>query len=114
MVTRFQELICWQKAFDLSNTIYEATIHMRDFGLRDQLRRASISTMNNIAEGFGKIHRKEMGRYLEYTTASCLEIESMTYLLERQQILNVDIILSIRNKAIECYKVTAGFSKSLK
>jgi len=114
MVTKFQDLICWQKAMELSIAVYSATSNLRDFELKDQLRRASISTMNNIAEGFGRKHTKEMSRYLEFSTASCLEIESMTLLMERLQLLDQEILADIRNKAVETYKVTSGFAKKIK
>ena len=114
MVTRFQDLICWQKAMELSITVYEATKELKDFELKSQLRRAALSTMNNIAEGFGRKHSKEMSRYLEFSTASCLEVESMTYLIERLKIFEIDTIVSIREKVVETYKVTSGFAKSIK
>lgn len=84
---RFQDLICWQKAKELSIVVYEVTTEIKDFELRNQLRRAALSTMNNIAEGYGKYHRREFRRYLEFTTASCLEIESMTILMEHLKII---------------------------
>jgi four helix bundle protein len=114
MVTKFQDLICWQKAMELSVVVYQATHTLKDFELKNQLRRAAISTMNNIAEGFGRKHSKEMSRYMEFTTASCLEIESMTLLMERLKLLNQESIIEIREKAIETYKVTSGFAKKLK
>lgn len=114
MVTKFQELICWQKAFDLTDCVYDATENMKDYGLKDQLRRSAVLCMNNIAEGFGKVSGNDMRRFFGYTTASCLEIESMTYLLERRSILDKKIVYNMRELAIETYKVTAGFAKSIK
>jgi four helix bundle protein len=110
---RFQELICWQKAKELSIVVYEVTTDIKDFELRNQLRRAALSAMNNIAEGFRKYHSKEFRRYLEYTTASCLEIESMTILMEHLKFIKPKAIISIRNKSIETYNITAAFAKSL-
>jgi four helix bundle protein len=114
MVQRFQDLICWQKALELTDKVYESTEYLKDFTLKDQLRRAAVSSMNNIAEGFGRFHSKDTKRFLEYSTSSCLEIESMTYLMERRKILEPHQIESIRAKAVETFKVTAGFAKSIK
>lgn len=114
MVKKFQDLICWQKALDLTDLIYTETKELRDFIIRDQIRRAAISVMNNIAEGFGRFHSRDMLRFFEYSTSSCLEIENMTYIMERQKTLEIEKIMLIRNQSIETYKVTAGFSRSIK
>ena len=64
MAGSFEELKVWQKARELANLIYSATRHgvssSRDFGLIDQIRRASVSVISNIAEGF------ERGSYTEF------------------------------------------------
>ena len=54
-IKKFEDLESWKKASQLTNTVYEATAtgsFARDFGLKDQIRRASISILSNIAEGF--------------------------------------------------------------
>ena len=54
-VKRFEDLDCWKKSRNLSSTVYEVTgagKFARDFALKDQIRRASISMLSNIAEGF--------------------------------------------------------------
>ena len=52
MVYNFEELVIWQIARDLTQEIYSSLSEIKDFGFRDQIQRASISIMNNIAEGF--------------------------------------------------------------
>ena len=59
----FEDLICWQKARELARFIYQITNAVdfsRDFGLRDQIRRAAVSVMSNIAEGFDRGTRIEL------------------------------------------------------
>jgi four helix bundle protein len=56
-ISRFEELVVWQRSKELSLEVYHATTagaFARDFGLRDQVRRAAVSVMSNIAEGFGR------------------------------------------------------------
>ena len=51
-IERFEEIKAWQKAKDLSVAVYRLFEHSKDFGFKDQIQRASVSVMNNIAEGF--------------------------------------------------------------
>jgi four helix bundle protein len=66
-VRRFEDLVVWQKSRDLSVSIYRSTAQgafSRDFALRDQIRRAAVSVMSNIAEGFGRYSRSELRQFL--------------------------------------------------
>ncbi len=81
-VERFEDLRCWQAARVLVKEIYEMTRQGKastDFGFRDQIRRASVSVINNIAEGFGRNSNKEFMRYLEISFASANEVKSLLY-----------------------------------
>lgn len=51
-INRFEDLICWEKARELTSGVYRAFKDCRDFGFKDQIQRASVSVMSNIAEGF--------------------------------------------------------------
>ena len=73
-VSRFEELIAWQKARGLANAIYLLTSQgsfSRDFGLRDQVQRAAVSVMSNIAEGFERGGSAEFHQFLVVAKASC-------------------------------------------
>src|ERR1041385_3113758 len=64
---RFVEIECWRKARELTNRIYDASgkaSFARDFGLRDQIRRASVSVMSNIAEGYDRSGTAEFVHFL--------------------------------------------------
>jgi len=79
---RFEEMHAWQSARDLVNLIYDATKQpdfSRDFALRDQVRRAAISIMSNIAEGFGSGSDAEFVRFLGYARRSVSEMQSQLY-----------------------------------
>ncbi|CEK13064.1 four helix bundle protein [Chthonomonas calidirosea] len=81
-VERFEELIAWQKARELTEAIYEVTrqgAFAKDFGLSGQIQRAAVSIMSNIAEGFERGGRGEFHQFLSTAKASCAEVRSQLY-----------------------------------
>jgi four helix bundle protein len=81
-ISRFEDLEIWRKARDLVREVYSVTSKgdfARDLGLRDQIRRASISVMANVAEGFARGGNKEFIQYLAQTKGSCGELRSHFY-----------------------------------
>ena len=81
--TRFEQLEVWQKSRALAVEIYRTSSRgtfARDFGLRDQLRRAAVSIMSNVAEGFGRYTRPEFRRFLMIARGSAAEVQSQLYL----------------------------------
>ena len=81
-IQRFEDLIVWQRARELTRGIYKMSERgqfARDFGLKDQLRRAAVSVMANIAEGFERGGRKEFHQFLSIGKASCAEVRSGLY-----------------------------------
>ena len=82
MVDKFEDLIAWQKARTLTGRVYEITndgAFARDFGLRDQIRRAALSVMSNLAEGFARGGRAEFHQFLVVAKGSCSEMRSQLY-----------------------------------
>ena len=83
-IQRFEDISAWKKAKDLSVLVYKHFEHSKDFGFRDQILRASVSVMNNIAEGFERKGTKEFKFFLYVAKGSCGEVRSMLILaLER-------------------------------
>lgn len=81
-VEKFEDLIAWQKARILARDIYQATRQnqfSRDFGLSNQIQRAAVSVMSNIAEGFERGNRAEFHQFLVIAKASCAELRSQLY-----------------------------------
>lgn len=79
---RFEELDAWQAARELTKAIYEMTdceSFRRDYTLKDQVRRASVSIMNNVAEGFDSGSTAEFVRFLGYARRSGSEVQSCLY-----------------------------------
>ncbi len=87
----FEEIIAWQKARELNSDLYLITRQgnfATDYGLRDQIRRASISITSNIAEGFERETTKEFIRFLYIAKASSGEFRSQLYLASDLKIYN--------------------------
>jgi four helix bundle protein len=79
---RFEDILAWQKAREVTRRIYEITASdrfARDYGLRNQLQRASVSIMANIAEGFGRHSDKEFANFLNMAHGSASETQSHLY-----------------------------------
>ena len=79
---KFEEIIAWQKARTVTRLVYEMTSDgrfARDFGLRDQIRRACVSIMANIAEGHGRRTDKEFANFLNMARGSACEVQSHLY-----------------------------------
>ena len=87
-IKKFEDLEIWKDARILVNTIYKNFSSLKDFGYRDQILRASVSIMNNIAEGFEYNSNKSFRRYLIIAKSSCGEVRSMLYLAEDLNYLN--------------------------
>lgn len=79
---RFEDLRLWQEARELANVLYEATEALRDYSFRDQMRRAVVSIMNNIAEGFERHSDADFAHFLTMAKGSSGEVRSMLYLGE--------------------------------
>jgi four helix bundle protein len=81
-VERFEDLVAWQKARELTRNIYQATrqgVFAKDFALSNQIQRAAVSIMSNIAEGFERGSRGEFHQYLSIAKSSCAELRSQLY-----------------------------------
>ena len=81
-IERFEDIEAWRDARILVKQIYETTNDgpfARDFGLRDQIRRAAVSTMSNIAEGFERSSNREFVRFLYMAKGSAGEVRSQLY-----------------------------------
>ena len=82
MVSRFEDLQAWQEARKLVNMVYKLTgsgLLAKDFGVRDQIQRASVSAMTNIAEGFDCESKAEFARFLGFAGRSAVKVQSLLY-----------------------------------
>jgi four helix bundle protein len=115
-ITRFEDLECWKHARALVNIVFDLCEQeplSKDFGTKDQIRRASISVMNNIAEGFGRHSRKQFLLFLDYSTASCMEVRSMSYVLLDRKYINNEAFDKLYTQTIACTNLNIGLIKKL-
>lgn len=105
-ISRFEDIRAWQTARDLTNLIYKLSKNgefARDFGLKDQIRRASVSVMSNIAEGFESQSQAQFIRFLNIAKASAAEVRSQLYVaLDQEYISKIefDTAFALSDKAL--------------
>jgi four helix bundle protein len=105
-ISSFEEIEVWKTARQLTNLIYNFTTQekfSRDFGLRDQIRRATVSVMSNIAEGFESQTQPQFIRYLGVAKASAGEVRSQLYVTLDQSYISkeqFDKAFDIADKAL--------------
>lgn len=81
-VEKFEDIIAWQKARELTKLVYSASgggNFAKDWGLKDQIRRASVSIMSNVAEGFDRAGRAEFHQFSVIAKGSCAEVRAQLY-----------------------------------
>lgn len=110
-IEKFEDLIGWQKARKLTKQIYRVTKSgefYKDFGLRDQIRRASVSSMSNLAEGFERGGRSEFHQFLVISKGSCAELRSQLYVALDADYLNEETFNDLIALAIETSRIIGG------
>ncbi|HEX8670802.1 MAG TPA: four helix bundle protein [Longimicrobium sp.] len=115
-INRFEDLLVWQKSRSLAVAVYQITgtgRFSRDFGLRDQVRRAAVSVMSNIAEGFGRYSRPEVRRFVTIARGSLAEVQSQLYLARDLEYLTDADHLSLNTRCIEVDRMLAALRTSL-
>ena len=116
-VSRFEELIAWQKARELAASIYAVTrtgTFHRDYSLVDQIRRAAVSVGSNIAEGFDRGNNKEFLSFLGIAKGSAAEVRSQLYTALDVGHLSHERFSLCFGQAEEVAKLISGLSASLR
>src|SRR5947208_1560661 len=111
-IERFEDIVAWQKARLLTKDIYASTNagrFARDFGLKDQIQRASVSTMSNIAEGFERGGDKEFRQFLSNSKGSCGEVKSQLYVALDQEYITPVAFEKLYATADEAGRLVFGF-----
>jgi len=116
-IERFEEIDAWKKARELTKIIYEITAQgniAKDFALKDQLRRASMSIMANIAEGFERGGNKEFRQFLSMAKGSVGEVKAQLYVALDSGQIPLERFNSLMALANETSRLIAGFLRYLK
>lgn len=112
-VSRFEDLLFWIKAKSLTLSLYNSFTGCRDYGFKDQILRASVSIMNNIAEGFEKGSNKDFKKFLFIAKGSSAEVRSMLYLAYELKYISGDNFNHNLDQSLEISKMLSGFIKKL-
>jgi four helix bundle protein len=111
-IDRFEDIKAWVMAKELVTVIYRLSAggeFSKDFGLRDQIRRASVSVMSNIAEGFERGSQKEFSRFLRMAKGSSGEVRSQLYVALELGYLELADFDAVKAKAENLSKALSGF-----
>lgn len=111
---RFEDIIAWQESKKLTVLVYENFKFNKDYSFRDQIQRAAVSVMNNIAEGFERSGDKEFKKFLYIAKGSCGEVRSMLYLAIELRYISQDKFNLIYNQSYKISKMISGLIKVLK
>jgi four helix bundle protein len=115
-IQRFEDLEAWKISRELTKEIYRASkndLFFRDYGLRDQICRASVSVMSNIAEGFERDGNKEFANFLSIAKGSSGEVRSQLYVALDQNYISENEFNLLYNKSTQNSRVIAGLIKYL-
>lgn len=111
-INSYKDLQVWKIAKSIAIVIYKVTADFPNtevFGLTNQLRRASISISNNIAEGTGRQYKKDTLQFLYVSNGSLNEVESMITIAQELNYINTDNMNIITLQIEECRKLLKGF-----
>jgi len=112
-IDKFEDIQVWKKAKELTIFVYRAFEISKDFAFRDQIQRASVSVMNNIAEGFERKSDKEFKQFLFIAKGSAGEVRSMLYLALELRYLKKEDFDYLYDLSIEISQMLSGFIKKL-
>lgn len=112
-IEKFEDIIAWQKSKELTSFIYKIFKNTRDFSFKDQIQRAVVSIMNNIAEGYERRGDKELSKFLFIAKGSCGEVRSMLYLALELGYMNQTDFKKAYELTIEISRLLSGFIKAL-
>ena len=115
-IERFEDLEGWKKGRELARLVYEVTAigeFARDFGLRDQIRRAAVSVLSNIAEGFERDGNKELRQFLTVAKGSAGEVKAQLYVALDAGFIDQEQFSRLCSMATEVGKLMGVFIRYL-
>jgi four helix bundle protein len=114
---KFEEIEAWQKARELTKRVYKisrTTSFARDFGLKDQIRRASVSIMSNIAEGYDRSGTGEFIQFLATAKGSAAEVKCQLYVALDQSYIDQATFVELTRLAAETGNMIGGLINYLR
>ena len=100
-ISRFEDIDVWKEARILVNMVYDLTnmpLFKKDYGLKDQIQRAAVSCMSNVAEGFDSGSNTQFIQYLVYSRRSSSEVQSLLYVALDRKYINQKNLIRLMNR----------------
>ncbi len=113
-ISKFEDLICFSKARELTKNIYKEFRNCNDYGFKNQITRASVSVLSNIAEGFERGTKQEFLNYLYIAKGSAGEVRAQLYVALDAGYLNIEKFKYLNNLASECSRLVQSFAEKVK
>ncbi len=116
-IEQFEDIQAWQKGRELTQSIYDFSRRRefaRDFGLKDQIRRAAISITSNIAEGFERDGNREFLQFLSHAKGSCGEVRSQLYVALDENYVSEDEFRNLKEDCLSISRMLNGFMTYLR
>lgn len=113
IIKKFQDIIAWQKAIDITVEIYRHFSHSNEYAFKDQICKAAISISNNIAEGFDRSSDADFMRFLYIAKGSCSELQSMIYLAKKLNFITEELQSALDQQSDEISRLIRGLIKSI-
>lgn len=112
-IERFEDIQAWQKAKELAKNIYLLFDEIKDYGFKGQIERASVSIMNNIAEGYERKSNVEFKQFLYIAKGSCAEVRSMLHLAVELGLIQEENYKTLSEQTEVISKMLSNFIKKL-
>lgn len=117
LIKRFEDIDVWREARKLVNIIYDLTskeLFRRDFGLKEQIQKAAVSCMSNVAEGFDSDTKQQFVQMLSYTKRSSSEVQSELYVALDRKYISEEGFNKSYDQARTVRKLANGFIRYLR
>ncbi len=112
-IDKFEDIIAWQKAKSLTLSVYAELKPCKDYSFKDQIQRASVSIMNNIAEGFERRGDKQFKHFLFIARGSCGETRSMLMIADKLGYISKDKTQPLIDQTLEITKMLSTLISKL-
>lgn len=113
-VQKFEDLVCWQKSRQLTREVYKVMKPCSDYGFKDQIQRAAVSILSNIAEGFERGTKSEFLNYLYIAKGSAGEVRAQLYVALDAGYLNIETFKYLNGLAQDCSRLLQSFADKVK
>ena len=113
-IERFEDIEAWKEARELVKEVYQNFMNIKDYGFRDQIQRAALSIMSNIAEGFDRASNREFIQFLVISRGSVSEVKSLSYAALDIGYINEDIFKMIMERCFKLTNLINGFIRYLR